>query len=443
MEKKFALFLMRTNDNYPIWDIIRYKVDSFLRKSENEQSLSSHAKKDISKSIKLFKGFIISISCLIKPLNSCLFFISSRNKDDNSIFFDLNADGALSALNKADVSIIETYTPYGNYKYSDYNIVLHSFIHTIKKLKYKNFKLDTEVLNEILNAIGKSFPSANLSKLSSVLNDEYSSFISSFLFYNWLFNKNKYRLKRIFVTQNGIQKGLFLAAKKNNILTYEFQHGSIDRTHPAYSYNSDIKYNKGDIINPNFLLTLSDYWPNLFYHPFIKNISIGNDYFNKKTKARQKTHLTVITSNVHDMELRPVTKNIAQENPAQKIYYKLHPNQFHQFNEIEEYFLENKNVSVLTNEKNVSQLVIESKALLAVVSTAVYEALHNNTIVIILKKLNYQAHEDIFNNPNVQLIEDFEGFSSIWQNDLSFVEDEYYTFFKAFNEELFKKIVSF
>ncbi len=96
---------------------------------------------------------------------------------------------------------------------------------------------------------------------------------------------------------------------------------------------------------------------------------------------------------------------------------------------------------MLTNEKNVTQLIAESKAVFAIASTAVYQALHNNTIVIILKKLNYHAHTDIFNNPNVRLIDEIEDFNQFWQNDLNFVEDEFYTFFKSFNKDLFKKIV--
>ena len=443
MEKEYNLFSLRAIDNLPIWDILRYKVAYELSKTVEPINLtySKQGAKEIISKIKKIKDYFVSVYNITKPLNKNLFFLTSRNKDSSNHLFDINADSVIGCYNKSEISIIETYTPYGAYKYKGYDIILHSVVYLIECMSNKKNQIPQNVIEEIKQAVNNSFPTKKIS-LPNILQDEFSKFHSSFMFYKWLFRRNRKNLKRIFVTQNGIQKGLFLAARHHGIKSFEFQHGIIDKTHIAYSYNIEIKYQEDDVINPDTFFSFSNYWSKIIYHPFIQFIPIGNDLFSKKLNPEDKVALTVISSIVHDIELRPFTQDFAKKHPNQKIFYKLHPNQFWQTTEIINFFIDYKNVTVIKNELTVQQLLSKSKAMLVIVSTALYEALHNNTSVIILKSLNYFAHQDVFNNPNVYLISSIEELESSYIKSNNSISNNYDIYFQSFDYKLFNKCIS-
>lgn len=442
MEKEYNLFSLRTIDNIPVWDIVRYKISSELRNSNTTTgkiSAPQKIKTAFSK-IKILYKFLLSVFNILKPLNNYIFFLASRNKDSNDYFFDKNADNVINSLEKNKISIIETNTPYRAYKYAEYDIILNSVIYLITKKNNRitsNISLNTKDL--IDRAIIESFPDHTIST-SKIIFEEYANFKRSYRFYNWLFKKNKNRIKELFFTQNGIQKGLLLAAKHNEIRTFEFQHGIIDKTHLAYSYNSAINFQDNDVILPDVFFTLSKYWNTVLYNPYSKMIECGNDYFNAKEPVKTTNGLTVVSSVLHEDAIRPFVKEIAINRPSLDIYYKLHPNQYFQKEDTCNYFSENVNIQIITSEYSIPQLVSKTKATFTIASTAVYESLHAGTKVLIYKKQNYCAHQDIFELPGVFLIESINDFEKAFEADVKIQDLNF--FFSPFNKELFLETIN-
>jgi hypothetical protein len=444
MENEYSLFSLRTRNEYPLWDIIRDRVAAELKKGVQPNFNKININKKFSRfisNLKISKNLVLSLFNIFKPLNENIFFLTSRNKTDVGTYFDISADGALSTFNKSQITIIETNTPHGDYKYSDYDMILCSTIFLFRCLRYEKMNISPEVLEEINNALKNSFPENSI-PLLLIIQQELFYFQFSFRFYYWLLRKNRKRLKRVFVTQNGIQKGLFLAAHHVGIKCYEFQHGIVDKSHTVYSYNSQIYYETNDLINPNIFFTFSKYWSDLLYHPFTLTIPSGNDFFSRRIEqACDRIAITVISSIIHDVELRPYTIEFSKKHPEQKIYYKLHPSQFWQADGIKKCFFEFRNIVVIRDEESVLQLLAKSKVILAVASTAVYEALHNNISVILLKRLNFMAHHDIFNHPKVNLVNDLNDFEKIISGDLNFKTSNKNIFFHPFQRDLFMNTI--
>ena len=224
-----------------------------------------------------------------------------------------------------------------------------------------------------------------------------------------------------------------------NIPTYEFQHGIVDHGHLVYNY-PDIEFQKRQVYLPKVIFSLSEYWFSNLHIPFTKIYPLGNDFFSKKvSKLREScTAITVISANVFGIELQkfllenihlPVLKET-------KIFFKLHPNQFHDKGYYETAFKLYPNIEVVAGEYSVLQLLEKSRTLLTIQSTAVYEALQSGRKVILLKKSTYQRHQDLFDNPNVHLVDDSDDL--VKAMDAS-IDVNSVQFFTRFNNQVLKE----
>lgn len=435
MEKEFNLFSIRINHEFPIWDIVRYRVANELL---NNKSSIQKQRITLGKYIAIGLKIIKHLPKVFLPFRENTLFLCSRNLDEEGQYFDKNAQNTINSLNKKQITIIESYTPERNYKYQDYDFILNiAFIFLTKLTKKTEIKEND--FNKIENAINSTFGTNSINPES--IYSEFQEFYKTYAIYDNIFRRNKKRILRLFITQNGIQKGIFYAARKNRIKTYEFQHGIIDKTHLAYSYNSEIQYNRNDTICSDSLFTFSNYWNTQFYNPYQKFIPIGNDFFCNKQIHSGEHYLTVVSSMIHEDYLSSFTKELAFKMTGLQIFYKLHPNQFANSENIKSFFKGCKNITIITNEMSVPILISKSFAILTIVSTAVYEALHNGINVIILKRSNYLAHEALFKNPNIYLVDKIDEIESIVNDkgNNSEVQDD--VFFKPFNNELFKEIL--
>lgn len=449
MEKEYSLFSLKSKNGFPIWDIVRYSISNELKKElDSAYKLNVEIIKEKRNFFKTFRYLIKLVKSLyyiLKPLNQNLFFIASRIKNSNDQFFDNTADSAIEYFDKKEISIIETESNQRkiNYKYDEYKVIFHLIITLILRYKNKREPISTEQIRHMQRAIDDTFPILkNRFSLDGIIYKEMKRFINSFAFYDWLFTKNRKRIKMLFVTQNGIQKGLYYAAKKNNIKIIEFQHGIIDFTHIAYSYNFRIDYKINDVINPDILLTFSDYWINHFFNPFIKALPVGNDYFYQKiSPTDNKQFLTIISSRNHDNELRSFTELIANKRPEISIIYKLHPDQAAEFEFLRGFFKRFENIEVIFNKTTVKDLLSKSNVMFTIASTAVYEALHNNVKTIILRRQNYFIHNDIFDMANVYLIDNIEEFLIAFDELNLINKDNKDVFYKAFDRKLFIKSI--
>lgn len=411
-EKKTNIFTIKNDKGIFLWDILRYFVYNQLRKNYYE----TVPKK---KSVSMIIRYIISS---IQPLffffisrkkYENLFFFNSRNQYENS-FIDQNQFDTYNILAEHKNCIIETCLQKDYSFYRETPISYGNLTRVIYRLCRINIsKSDKECIEKIYQLLEQDLSELPFTKQSlvSILKKFYMDF------FLWSHILRKHQIERIFLTQNGIQKGCFYSANQLHIPLYEFQHGVIGKGHLSYSY-PDIDNIENYIYIPHKLLTLSSYWCETFNCP-IHNQSIGNNFFSKPVKKNEDNNkILVISADVFGKQLASILRealNVGVLNPKDLIF-KLHPNQYYEKSFFMDYF--EGNVAVLTNEKSVNTLLAESKCMITVCSTAAYEALQFNTRVLIYAINMYKEMESIFTDRNVFLFSNIDELKIGLQADL-------------------------
>ena len=402
-EEKSNIFFIQNADGIYLWDIFRYFVWDKLRyelQSTSINLIKNHKVRNLLRIItsinEILKSFFFF--CLNKSKYDTLYFFASRNQYEGT-FIDQNQFDTYNLFQKQKKLILET-CDRKKYKFYKEPIHYYGYIRYIFKIFYhpKLTESDYKTVNTIYELLKSDFGELNFTE-----NDLYFLLENFYLdVHLWIKIIDNHNLEKIFLTQNGIQKGIFFAAKKRNIPVYEVQHGIISNAHPAYSYPR-INGIEKCVHVPYKFLTLSDYWCKSFFCP-IQNHTIGNNYFSKQvTKFNNPTKILVISANVFGKELALILKEgiLSGVLNAADLIFKLHPNQYFEKDYYINFF-EGK-VTVLTNEKSVNELLGESKCMITVCSTAAYEALQANTRVLVYTISMYKEMELLFNDKNLFL----------------------------------------
>lgn len=434
-EVQNSLFDETTEDDLYLWDIIRFHVYIKFLWGDDHKKIDSR-KEDWNIRIRrlVLKGYSF-FQLLISLFRSkdYFFFVYSRDKaEPGNVNYDKNVDDALRHLYKKSL-IIETFYKHRikfKYRNSYYNPV-RILIPFFRRLnKYENYERISSLIKSELGII--------------VSNDDINNWVNNFRLekkiYTLLFHLKK--TKKVFITQNGIQKGLFAAAADLEIPVYEFQHGVIDLGHLAYNY-PDIIRDRDKLYLPDYLLLFSDFWKKGINFPVKKIIAMGNSSFAQQkddhSNASLKQAMTVISADVFGDKLIDITIQFASCNPEIKVYFKLHPNQFGQVTIFKNIFNAHKNISVVTDEYSISELVDISKAFLLIQSTAAYEALQSKTAVFIMMQSSYYRHKHIFDLPGVYLIKDINELVNGWKECNKACSDV--LFFQDFDQSLFRQLI--
>lgn len=407
-EEKSNIFSIHNNDEIYLWDIFRYFVWEklrFERQTPTNFTKKQNLRKLISQRIKA-AGRLYNSLCLLSidtKRYDNLFFLASRNQFENS-FIDQNQYDTYKLLSAQKNLLIETF---GIQKLDFYENKLYYYgcLRHLAKFYYhiKLSENDYICINKIIELLKNNFGELNFTEYNLI------SLLKDFYLDAKLWNKllKRHKIKKVFLTQNGIQKGIFYAAKKLSIPVYEFQHGIISKGHPAYSYPK-INGIEKSIYIPYKFLTLSDYWCKTFYCPII-NQSIGNNYFSKPVeKINNPSRILVISANIFGKELAKILKDgiYAGIIKPSDLIFKLHPNQYFEKEYYNDFF--DGKVTVITNEKSVNELLSEAKFMITVCSTAAYEALQANTRVLVYKISMYREMELLFNDENLFLFSNTE-----------------------------------
>ncbi|MBN1898908.1 MAG: class I SAM-dependent methyltransferase, partial [Spirochaetes bacterium] len=224
-----------------------------------------------------------------------------------------------------------------------------------------------------------------------------SYYKSDYLYYRKLFWK--IRPKAIFLLQNGVQRALIKAAHDLAIPVLEIQHGRVGFVHPVYSYNPKISYDHLTYF-PDYFLSFSDYWNKNYFFPVENRRTIGNNHYYIHPAGNDRRTFTVVFIN----GLEKITRDLAGKCPDMTIYVKLRHSDEPMRHHYNRMFAGHPNIKVIFDEKNILDLYRISHSILAVESTAVYEALQSQTKVFIAMIRNYHTHEDVFSHKNVYLV---------------------------------------
>lgn len=439
IESENSFFSEKDSEEILYWDLVRHDVfyilyfkicDTKLLDSVNEKKSKLAM---LSTLIGNLLGYInFNLKTARKYKYIC--FATSRNKDADGKNIDFVSNDILSIIHE-DSLVIESFNKdlsENRYKsFYNYGLLVNSYKWRLKsKLSKKaitKYKI-AEILKQEFNV--------DLD-LTSDIDAIITSYKISKSHYLRLFAKVK--PKAIFLVQNGIQKGLFEVAHKLNIRVIELQHGLIGYVHPVYSYPSIIQSGELETF-PDTFFSFSDFWTSNLSFPVKNIIPMGNNFYAKRTVNESKEYdLTFIFANIYSNDLLQFVDSLLQNGYKGKICIKLHPNQFDEFNAITSLYEVHHTIEVVSSQRSMGEILSVSKAIFAIQSTAVYEALHYKVKVYLYKIKDYLTHQDIIGNPNVYLVEDAADVHKFDAN--SFVDSEIYTMFEPFNEKLFNDFI--
>jgi len=429
MELECKLFELGKEINFPVWDIVRYHVYiKYLYPKERMLELKTSKKHSIHDYINICLHIVPFFVELLSKRKDNIILSCSRFINSDGQYFDKPADALIKTLNKKGL-IIESFS--GNrlaYKY------IYDFSNIISRL-IKKTSLHSIYYKEILISLNNTFGKCLMSF------DEFSNIIHvyecEYLFYNFIFKIKK--PKRIFISR-GNPKASILAANNNNASTYLLQHASIEIDQVDLSYPKKIS-RKDNILFPMYVLTFGTYWCKNINTPAKKIISIGNDFYFSKPKAKNENSILIISTIIHGKELSILTKKIAENRSDLKFIFKLHPNEYHKKYFYKKFFNNLKNVDIITSSIDTNELVAKSQLVILIISSVLYEVLNQNKKVAIYKKINFERNLKFIGYKNVYFFNDLDELNFILLQPTHYSNIKY-NFFEPTNYERIKQLFS-
>ena len=431
-ERRNNLFKYKDSSGIHVWDIVRFQIYINLL-WQNSSVHQKGQKRD-------YKYICYNLFFWFKALfvrKKYLLYLASRNRCKDGTLIDKNAANVMACLPLGDAILLESSVKSNSpcLKYNE-SFVLGLFPFSFCTRFIKRPKYD---FANLLSLVRLTFPQCSMT--TSQLEKLYNLFYIQKRFY--AFYLHRWGIQKVFLTQNGIQKGLIAACRDLRIPIYEFQHGIVDRGHLAYSYPSQIP--SDSVYLPNKIFSFSDFWFKNLNLPGVQVLAIGNDAFSilptLKTE-NYKNGVLVVSADVFGEELSNFLMDcFSDDDPGKFTYYfKLHPNQYSEYQWYKEKFANFTQVKVITDEWDIPSLIKMTDVLLTIQSTAVYEGLQQGERICILKKSSYMRQEHIFHYKNVFLIDNPEDFKNVLLADDNC--NEHPIFFLPFNKELFEKTVN-
>lgn len=430
-----GLFDKLDDNGHRPWESIRYVVCSHIVNSFCSIHQTHNQELSVFKwVIKYVHLSILSVFYIIRHRHcSTMFMLSSRDKKEG-LYFDKISDAVYDMVDKTKTFAIETTWHFNDYQYRNYTCP-NNILLIIKALIRNKYHFNFE---EIYSLLKSNFPNFDLT--IGDLNSQYLEFKAQYLFYRFLFRFCG--IQKVFMVQNGIQKGLIAAAKELGVEVLEFQHAQISKNHPAYSYPDNEKITANTIYHPSKLLTFGTFWHKDRCYPGVKNVVIGNNSYCGEKMPQQSitTKSILVISNIDDGEmLCDFVKSINSIDPF-CFYFKLHPNQYSEKAYYEQILKEQPNVKVLTNEYSINMLLSITQGVLLVQSTVELEALKMGRRVYVIKYGAYELMDFVFKEDGVTLIENANDFIECYRKyeneELPLRDDLFTPFNPAVAEEL-------
>ena len=408
MEIEEGLFFMRTPDGTPFWDIVRTDVrESLVEYFQQMETLAdqvsaaplvpcssrilSTAKRAVSMASHWMRLKQIARTDLIG-------YMCSRYRDANGAPADFASEDAMRAVESlGQMMYVESTHHLPHVLNARY---LTSFATRLRPLAptYKRYLHDAGTYVAI--AQRKHFGVVDPS-LQAVIERDHSDHLAQHRVWGEILDRSKARL--ILMTQNGVQKGVFQAARERGVAVIECQHGLIHSMHPVYSYPSAPEVESG-VISPDVLLLFSEHWKRQCSLPGTELVVAGNNRFASSGTSSTRTGPVVFASaSPFHRYLSPVAIELAISMPDRSFVMKLHPSFLSDRAAVEEEYRSLPNLTVIGVEKSISDLMETASDMVMVESTSGYEALDRQVPIHIMKKAGYLCHQDVFSHPDVHL----------------------------------------
>lgn len=436
-EEDNRLFDILDEDGHRPWESVRFYVcwrvvNAFAPPHNLTSQRSSYVR-------RLFKHLYLIIYAIMYIIRHkhCpyMFMLSSREKKDG-IYYDKICGKMYDLAVKSKSFSIDTIWHSDNYRYKGYTSP-NELVPLMNLFIRKKIHFD---FNEILSLLKSKYPDLCMS--IKEMNSYYNDFKIQYKFYRFLFRYCN--TKKVFIVQNGIQKGLFAAAKELGIEVIEFQHGQINKNHPAYSYPNTNTVTSDKLYHPSKLLTFGTFWHKDRCYPGVENIVIGNDSYAENVVANNsglKKQILVISNMDDGNMLFSLVRSILNVDKDFYFYFKLHPNQYEEKQYFDELTRDYKNIQVLTNDYSINQLLAKTDAVLLVQSTVELEALKTGRKVFVIKEGAYRMMEFVFDERGVYLVDGVTDFIECYNNHKDEILPPRDDLFVPFKEEVARKLI--
>lgn len=413
-----------------IWDGIRYDIISYITAQEINENNNQHqiTRSSSYEKIRYFFLELWSYLCLVilpRKAKQYLFVISSRFKDGNNNY-DRQASPLLSEVKKSERIILEHHT---GAKYDDaYYYDSASFYYRLKKYKYRAKYEASSIIADSINSIfGKNVIT------SSIIDNFINRFFSARDYYNKLIRNIK---PNKIIISFGRFKSLCAVASKSGIQVILLQHALVFENDYALANTCP---NKEQGYYPDYFYTYGTYWGQYMKH--LTNVRVlGNNYLSNKLVGPQGEAVLFISTPQQGTYLSPLVKRFAERNSDIRCFYRLHPTEYSIADKYIQLFKNCSNVRVITTEMTFEESVSESRFVVGIFSTALFEALHNERPVAVLNVEEYHTYlENLREIKNVYFINNEKELSELI--NASFIKTEL-TFFEPLNKNSLFEILS-
>lgn len=276
-------------------------------------------------------------------------------------------------------------------------------------------------------------------ELDLFVRQRLAAFYRALHHYRRLLSRVKPRL--ILLTQNGIEKALFRAARETGVPCIEVQHGLINGGHPAYAYPSSVT-GMGRAMFPDGLLAFSDFWLKSCHYPVTWSVATGNDAFvpSEQVAPESPAEVLIITAPKYNDSLCEWTRRIAARMPQRRFKYKLHPSQGRDEAAMAAYFRNAPNVEVIGTHRTTAELMRTASDVLLIQSTVAYEAVQAGRKLTVIAEYDSDLHADLFSFPNVRVVHDLDGL----EHSLAapHIPSARPTFFEPFDVDLARQVLA-
>jgi UDP-N-acetylglucosamine:LPS N-acetylglucosamine transferase len=223
-------------------------------------------------------------------------------------------------------------------------------------------------------------------------------------YYNSKINIKRYRAilswfkpEVIILVVSYVFEDLILVAKEMKIPVVELQHGIIHKYHAGYSYPHNLKKRTF----PDYMLTFGSIWREVAEMPIYENnvITFGFPFISKKVfeyrDVQKKNQIIFLSQGNVGAQISQEAIRFSERDRKIKIIYKLHPGEYSIWKERYPELYENHKKHIITvidsDQPELHKILAESKYVVGVNSTTIFEGLRFGCRAIILKIEGFQS----------------------------------------------------
>lgn len=389
--KKFEAFETKqqlfdvTIQNVPIWEWVRNIIAKriWVKQGGNEEqsTIEKNVGNYIRGGIQLTSNLLRKNPFLSDPADLLVVGLSRRKLTENEIWTDIYCDPVLEYCDFEYLYLEKPRNLSHRYPTKTQNIRYLDIVELLPKLTkllpYSSISLSNEEIETIdkINSEIQRYFDVDIDVYNIIMRVLRHRKVKMPLYKNIL---QKIDPNLVLIVKHTNKRCLIEICKEAKIPVVELQHGSITRTHFAYSFPDGVKIETF----PDYLLTFGNFWNASANYPIEKGRihAVGYPYLqqesNKYSHIESKKQIIFISQGTIGDDLSKFAVKISQHSDIDyNIIYKLHPEEYDRWRDKLPWLI-GADINVIDNTKTpLYKLFAESSVQIGVYSTALFEGL--------------------------------------------------------------------